>query len=208
MLKIHHYIKTFWHEHGRNKFVRFGIVGALTLLFLGGALYNAHIQTRAASGCGAGEQSYTVQSGDTLGRIAARNGLSFTDLATRNHIANANLIHLGQLLCLPGDSAKNNLALQSNSSVVKIIHQVFGIHGSAAVRVAKCESSLNPNAHNRTAVGNSHAAGLFQVLYPSTWYTTAQAAKSPYNAYTNTVAAHEIFVRDGHSWREWACQPW
>jgi len=207
-LKIHHYIKTSWHQYGHNNFVRFGIVGMLTLLFVGGALYNAQLHTHAAGNCGAEEQSYTVQRGDTLGKIAARNGLSFTDLATRNHITNVNIVYPGHALCLPGNSTTNNFAFQNNASVVRIIYQVFGAYGSAAVRVANCESSLNPNAYNSISIGNSHAAGLFQVLYPSTWYTTSQSARSPYNAYTNAVAAHDIFVRDGYSWREWVCQPW
>lgn len=208
MLKIQHYIKTFWSQYGRNNFVRFGIVGVLTLLCIGGALYNAELRTHAAGSCGDGEQTYTIQRGDTLGRIAARNGLSLRDLATRNHIANVNIVYPGQAVCLPGNTTINNLASQNHSSVVRTIYQVFGAYGSAAVRVANCESSLNPNAYNYITIGNSHAAGLFQVLYPSTWYTTSQGSTSPYNAYTNAVAAHEIFVRDGYSWREWVCQPW
>ena len=91
------------------------------------------------------------------------------------------------------------------SDITGMIYQVFGPYGAQAVRIATCESSLNPNATNSQYIGNSRAAGLFQILYPSTWYGTSQAARSPYDAYANTVAAHEIFVRDGYSWREWEC---
>ncbi len=92
-------------------------------------------------------------------------------------------------------------------SISNMIGQVFGPYAGAAQHVAMCESSLNPGATNSEPIGGSHAAGVFQILYPSTWSTTSQAANSPYDAYANIVAAHEIFVRDGYSWREWVCQP-
>jgi len=95
----------------------------------------------------------------------------------------------------------------ADSTVQGIIQEVFGPDAPAAMRVAWCESTNNPNAVNSIAIGNSYAEGLFQILYPSTWYTTSQAGNSPFNARANAIAAHEIFIRDGHSWREWACQP-
>jgi len=88
-------------------------------------------------------------------------------------------------------------ANQSQESMKAIINQVFGPYGPAAIRVATCESGLNPNAYNPVSVGYSHAEGLFQILVPSTWRTTSQANHSPYDPWANTRAAHEIFVRDG-----------
>ncbi len=84
---------------------------------------------------------------------------------------------------------------------------MFGSYANDAIAVATCESSLNPAAVNHTSIGGSHASGLFQVLYPSTWNTTAQRANSPFDAQANTLAAYEIFKRDGYSWREWSCKP-
>ncbi|HEU5200799.1 MAG TPA: transglycosylase SLT domain-containing protein [Ktedonobacterales bacterium] len=92
-------------------------------------------------------------------------------------------------------------------SVTGIIQAVFGSYSDAAIAVARCESSLNPSATNPTSIGGSHAAGLFQILYPSTWNTTSQAGNSPYDAQSNTQAAYEIFQRDGYNWHEWSCQP-
>jgi hypothetical protein len=93
------------------------------------------------------------------------------------------------------------------TSINGMIDQVFGAYAPAAKRIATCESSMNPKAINSISIGGSHAEGLFQILYPSTWKGTSQASQSPYNASANIKAAHDIFVRDGHSWREWACQP-
>jgi hypothetical protein len=104
--------------------------------------------------------------------------------------------------------AEEYLPQNSNGvQAMNIIYQVFGAYGDQALHVAECESGLNPNATNVISIGGSHAAGLFQILYPSTWYTTSQAGSSPYDAAANTRAAHDIFVRDGYSWREWTCQP-
>ena len=93
----------------------------------------------------------------------------------------------------------------SGSSIVSMIDQVFGADAPTAVQIATCESGLNPNAYNPASIGGSHAAGLFQILYPSSWYTTPEAGLSPYDAMANIQAAHSIFVRDGYSWREWTC---
>lgn len=45
--------------------------------------------------------SYTVVRGDTLGRIAARFGVTYTAIAAANNIANPNLIYPGQVLQIP-----------------------------------------------------------------------------------------------------------
>ncbi len=105
------------------------------------------------------------------------------------------------------NSAYGATTIPQNASVASMINQVFGPYSGSAMRVAQCESSLNPNATNPQPVGNSHAEGVFQILYPSTWSTTPYAGSSPYSAWANINAAHSIFVRDGYSWREWQCQP-
>lgn len=92
-------------------------------------------------------------------------------------------------------------------AVINEIVAVFGSYAQGALNVARCESGYDPNAYNGYAIGGSHAEGVFQILYPSTWSGTSYAAQSPYNYVANIQAAHQIFTRDGYSWREWACQP-
>ena len=91
------------------------------------------------------------------------------------------------------------------AGVIAMIEQVFGSYAGGALNVARCESGFNPLAYNPVSIGGSHAAGVFQILYPSTWDGTSEAASSPYSAKANILAAHQIFVRDGYSWREWSC---
>jgi hypothetical protein len=137
----------------------------------------------------------------------------------QQHVINFIHINLGKIVlvlilgaaCL-GIANKVQVLQQAHAetaspSVQTIIQDVFGQDAPAAMNIAWCESSNNPNAINSAAIDNSHAEGLFQILYPSTWYTTSQAGNSPFDARANTLAAYEIFIRDGHSWREWACQP-
>jgi hypothetical protein len=84
---------------------------------------------------------------------------------------------------------------------------VFGSsYSTGALNIAKCESGYDPNAYNTIAIMGSHAAGVFQILYPSTWKGTSYRNESPYNYKANIRAAYEIFTRDGYSWREWACK--
>jgi LysM repeat protein len=168
-----------------------------------------------------------VVAGDTLSGIANRYGTSWSALASYNHIANPNLIYVDQVVCISGNASggvsqpqtytaspsttpsysSQQKAPQSGSSVAGMINQVFGPYAAGAINVATCESGLNAGATNSMSIGSSHAAGVFQILYPSTWAGTSEAANSPYDAWSNIVAAHEIFVRDGYSWREWTCQP-
>jgi len=180
--------------------------------------------------CSGSDNSYRVVAGDTLSRIGYRYGKSWSGLASYNHIANPNLIYVNQIVCIPVHGANRTVSTQgqvtqksattyvaprkvtqksvtthaapvANGSVASMIYQVFGAYGSAAINVARCESGLNPGAYNP-----SGAAGVFQIM-PGTWAGTSEAGQSPYNAFANIVAAHQIFVRDGYSWREWTCQP-
>jgi len=91
------------------------------------------------------------------------------------------------------------------AGVIAMIKQVFGPYADGALNVARCESGFNPLAFNPASNGGNHAEGVFQILYPSTWNGTSEAASSPYNAMANILAAHQIFARDGYSWREWSC---
>jgi LysM repeat protein len=206
ILQIHQYIRKFVQQEQSVKKIACGVLFGLLML---GAVIGVTLPGTSAHAAGC--NAYTVRSGDTLSGIGARYGVSWGSIASNNHIGNPNLVYAGQTLCIPGrgaaDSSGSSAPAQPGGSVTGMIYQVFGPYGSAAVRVAMCESSLNPGAYNSISVGGSHAAGLFQILYPSTWSGTSQAGSSPYNAWSNIVAAHEIFVRDGYSWREWQCQP-
>jgi LysM repeat protein len=77
---------------------------------------------------------YTVQRGDTLGRIAKQQGVSVSALADVNNLSNPNLIYPGQVLKIPGAGGSsgvthvvasgdtiNRLAARYNASVSSIV---------------------------------------------------------------------------------------
>ena len=187
-------------------------MGVATLVIFGaivtgGFVLQPSLSAGAASGCTA---RYTVQFGDTLSHIALRYHSNVQAIAQTNHIWNSNLIFPGQQLCIPATRtvSSGGGSGRGGSSVASMIYNVFGSHAAGAMRVANSESGLNPRAYNPISIGGSHAMGIFQILYPSTWRGTPQASHSPYDPTANILAAHSIFVRDGYSWREWSCQPW
>src|SRR5664280_1609760 len=53
------------------------------------------------AGAPRGEQSYVVQSGDTLGEIAQRYSISVNQLAEANKLSDPNSLEVGQLLSIP-----------------------------------------------------------------------------------------------------------
>jgi hypothetical protein len=105
-----------------------------------------------------------------------------------------------------GSNSAPSTPAYSGGSVESMIESVFGSYAGEALSVARCESGYNPGAYSPIWVGNSHAEGVFQILYPSTWDGTFYSGYSPYNAWANIHAAYQIFARDGYSWREWVCR--
>jgi LysM domain/Transglycosylase SLT domain len=191
-----------WRWQGIHPAARHALILLLFGVLLAGSFVGGHVLgVFAHASCARGDHAYTVVRGDTLGGIATRYHTTWQRLASSNHIRNANLIYPDQRICISGSTRS------SNAPIPTMINQIFGVDGPAAMRVARCESGFNPNAYNPISVGGSHAAGVFQILFPSTWRGTSLAAWSPYDARANILAAHQIFVRDGHSWREWACKP-
>jgi hypothetical protein len=75
------------------------------------------------------------------------------------------------------------------SSVEEKIQQVFGKDAKTAIKIAKCESGLNPKAVNKT----SSARGLFQIM--QSWHKIDQ--KWLFNEDINIEVAHQLFLEQG-----------
>ena len=86
---------------------------------------------------------------------------------------------------------------------VCIIRNVFPDSAEdGAIRVAKCESGLDPNARNPS----SSATGLFQIIN-GTWRAYADRGWVRTDPLHNTLVAYRIWRSDGGSWRQWVCKP-
>jgi hypothetical protein len=84
------------------------------------------------------------------------------------------------------------------------IAQVFGPAGDEAVRVAECESGLNPTAVSPG--GGNH--GLFQInnVHRSTFeQVTGVPWSERYDVGANTRFAKWLYDQEG--WSPWTCQP-
>ena len=187
---------------GRRFALKIGVGAALAILMTTALVSMTTTQAHAATM----SQSYTIASGDTLSGIASEFGVSVSSLAAANGISDPNVIYAGQTIVIPSGGSTSTTSSGSSQhlggSYQDMIRQVFGQYGDQAVRVAMCESTMNPNAYN----GILGAAGLFQII-PGTFAGTSYAGGSVYNPETNIRAAYEIFARDGYSWSEWACKP-
>ncbi|MGE3270441.1 MAG: LysM peptidoglycan-binding domain-containing protein [Chloroflexota bacterium] len=127
-------------------------------------------------------RSYIVQSGDTLGQIAARFATTVSALASLNSIANPNLIRVGQQLLIPdggsigGDAGENNggnafqrnpsfghvFPVQGFSGQVQLHHgshigasDLFAAHGTPVVAICSGRVSLVTTAPPNRFGGNS-----------------------------------------------------
>jgi surface antigen len=76
----------------------FFFVGALCMVLPGTV-------SSFAAGCASGDTPYTVRGGDTLSAIAARYNQTYVSIQQYNRIANANLIYIGQTVCILSSSS-------------------------------------------------------------------------------------------------------
>lgn len=87
----------------------------------------------------AGTSHYTVNSGETLSEIAYAHGVSVSDLAAANDIADADFIYVGQQLAIPGQSS-----VGGTSAPASITHVVSAGEtlGSIAARYGTTTSTI------------------------------------------------------------------
>lgn len=86
-------------------------------------------------------------------------------------------------------------------SLEAIIQRHFGSAAPAAIRIAECESSMNPNARSAT---NDH--GLFQIniVHRDQFEAVTGAPwSSVYDPELNTIYARHLYAQQG--WGPWTC---
>jgi hypothetical protein len=90
---------------------------------------------------------------------------------------------------------------QGIEGMIRAAARRWGLSEAVMVRIARCESGLDPRAYNRS----SGASGVFQAI-PSTWRATPQGRNgaSPFDAAPNIEAAMWLMKNYGPS--QWVCR--
>ncbi len=102
----------------------------------------------------------------------------------------------------PAPTNPGNSGSYGQDQIIQIIYAAADRYGQPRadmLRVARCESVLDPNAVN--ASGGSY--GLFQFI-PSTWATTPYAGDNIFDAYASANAAGWMWQQGRRN--EWVCQ--
>ena len=92
--------------------------------------------------------TYTIRSGDTLGGIARRHGVSAGALARANGISDPDRIYAGQVLTIPGAASTPSPAPRSVRHVVAAGETLGAIakrYGVSVASIAKTNGIANPN---------------------------------------------------------------
>jgi uncharacterized protein YraI len=101
-----------------------------------------------------------------------------------------------------GGNPSSGPAPTTQDEIIAIIYEAADYYGQPRadmLRVARCESVLDPNAVN----ASSGASGLFQFM-PSTWATTPYANENIFDARANAFAAGWMWSVGRRN--EWTCQ--
>lgn len=85
---------------------------------------------------------YTVERGDTLGRIANELGVSVTDLVEANDIDNPNLIYPGQVLIIPGEEEPDIVHVVVRGETLA---RIASKYGATISQLLEANEIPNPN---------------------------------------------------------------
>ena len=154
------------------------ILVMLTVILAGSALSSQLLGVFAHSPCSVGDQTYTVNWGNTLSGIAWRYHTTWQRLASYNHLFNANLIFPGQVMCIPSHTQRSGGSM-SRSQYVNLARQDAlnaGISPDIFVRQINEESGFNPNA-----ISPAGAIGIAQFM-PATAAAVGVDPRDPVDA--------------------------
>lgn len=102
---------------------------------------NAEILSVTGTTAASGGSTYTVQSGDTLGGIAAQYGTTAAALASLNGISNPNVIYVGQTLKVAGTAVTSTYTVQIGDT----LSAIAAAHGLNTATLAAYNGITNYN---------------------------------------------------------------
>ncbi len=112
--------------------------------------------------------SYKIKSGDTLGKIAARNGMSVSELARLNGIADPNKIRAGQVIQLSAAAAPQSAPSTARQTTLDSLGASGGVRLSSG-KTGAIDAQRTPSVDAMTqAILQSGASGLGAANDPRT----------------------------------------
>jgi uncharacterized protein YraI len=141
-----------------------------------------------------------VASGTEVGVTGSAQG-GFVPVKVGSQTGFISASFLGEPGSAPGNPPANPSGDQEIINIIYAAADRWGQPRADMLRVARCESNLNPNAVNRS----SGASGLFQFM-PSTFAFTpnGKAGESIFNAYSSADAAGWMWANGMRN--HWSCQ--
>ena len=149
--------------------------------------------------------SYTVQSGDTLSGIASQFGMSYSQLAQINNIANPNRIYVGQVLRVGGTQASSvNTVSQPQRSNTSAAGSYTVQSGDTLSGIASRLGVSYEQLAQSNGIANPNRIYVGQVLRVNGQATSYQApAAASHGAYTvqSGDSLSAIAAQHGLDWR-------
>ncbi|MGS6025291.1 LysM peptidoglycan-binding domain-containing protein [Limosilactobacillus fermentum] len=110
-------------------------ISNVNLIYVGQTLKVSGVTTTTTT------STYTVRYGDTLSGIASKFGTTVSGLVSLNHIANPNVIYVGQKIILDGTGQSNAYTVKSGDT----LSGVASAHGTTWQELANKNHIANPN---------------------------------------------------------------
>ncbi|QSB51658.1 CAP domain-containing protein [Leuconostoc falkenbergense] len=156
-------------------------------LILTGASLEVSASTQSVSGLSSDGASYTVQSGDTLSKIAEKTGVSVSTLTSLNGVSNQNLILTGQ-----------ELSLKTATSAASSAATVATVAASEATSTAS-SATVDTSNLKYIAAADTNNDGFMSLSEYNTYVanggsTTSSAATTTTSAATSSSASSEAIT--------------
>lgn len=103
--------------------------------------------------------TYTVQSGDSLGKIARKHGVTVQNLAAANNMTTQKMLKIGQVLTIPSGSAAAYYPTEHKKTTAKKKTE----SKAKAAKVAKKEDASKDSAKSETKTATSSDSGTYIV---------------------------------------------
>ena len=117
----------------------------------------AQVKTQAKHVAAGG--TYTVQSGDSLGKIARKHGVTVQNLAAANNMTTQKMLKIGQVLTIPSGSVAASYTAEHKKATAKKKTE----SKAKAAKVAKKEDASKDSAKSETKTATSSDSGTYIV---------------------------------------------